>query len=91
MLNFPLLMECNSHLFRCTSYVSFICMKGRGGGGGGSSGSLLSFCLGEPEDRVGVARVFFLFLNVMFCQSMFTCCICCISENIVYKKKSEIE
>ena len=57
-----LLMECNSHLFSlCFIYLYE-------GEGGVSSGSLLSLCLGEPED--GVVRVF-LFLNVIFASPCF--------------------
>ena len=62
MLNFPLCLLNATHISIVYFYVSNICMKGRVGGGG-SSGSLLSLCLGEPED--GVLRVF-LVLNVMF-------------------------
>ena len=72
-----LLMECNSHLFGVLLCLKYLCK-----GEGGSSGSLLSLCLGEPED--GVVWVF-LFLIVSPCLLVVLYML--YSENIVYKKK----
>ena len=78
MLNLSsLLMECNSHLFSVLiMFHIFVCA-------GWGVLWLTVIIISWGAGRRGCEGIFVFECHV--CQSMFNCCICCISENIVYK------